>query len=90
MTDSDDPVPVNRDSPKMTTLPDPELSNLQEILETLSSANTLHEKDKLSTFITIEVSYYYTALLHETSLNTNRITLTNCSHYLKQLKIWKI
>lgn len=59
LLDPDDLAPVTRDSPEMTTLPDPDLSKLQEILDILKSAHTLHEKDKLSTFITVEVRLCY-------------------------------
>ncbi|KAI7900067.1 component of IIS longevity pathway SMK-1-domain-containing protein [Cokeromyces recurvatus] len=42
------------DSPENTTLPEPEMSNLKEILKVLSSAYSLFEKDKIATFISIE------------------------------------
>lgn len=55
-TDDDSEVtPPARQSPEMTSLPDPELSNLKEIADIFTAAHTLNEKDKISTFITIEV-----------------------------------
>ncbi|CEP14003.1 hypothetical protein [Parasitella parasitica] len=52
--DSGKATPPTRRSPEMTSLPDPELSNLKEIAEIFAAAHTLSEKDKISTFITIE------------------------------------
>ncbi|KAI8643853.1 component of IIS longevity pathway SMK-1-domain-containing protein [Parasitella parasitica] len=52
--DSGETTPPARRSPEMTSLPDPELSNLKEIAEIFAGARTLSEKDKISTFITIE------------------------------------
>ncbi|EPB86441.1 hypothetical protein HMPREF1544_06803 [Mucor circinelloides 1006PhL] len=52
--DDSEITPPARQSPEMTSLPDPELSNLKEIADIFTAAHTLNEKDKLSTFITIE------------------------------------
>lgn len=54
--DSGDVTPPPRQSPEMTSLPDPELSNLKEIADIFTAAHTLNEKDKISTYITIEVN----------------------------------
>ena len=54
--DDSEITPPARQSPEMTSLPDPELSNLKEIADIFTAAHTLNEKDKLSTFITIEVN----------------------------------
>lgn len=54
--DSGDVTPPPRQSPEMTSLPDPELSNLKEIADIFTGAHTLNEKDKISTYITIEVN----------------------------------
>jgi hypothetical protein len=56
--DNDDLAPIARSSPEIT-LPEPELSNLKDIYTILTSAVTLHEKDKLSAFIVSEVSTFY-------------------------------
>ncbi|GAN11169.1 suppressor of Mek1 [Mucor ambiguus] len=52
--DDSEVTPPARQSPEMTSLPDPELSNLKEIADIFTAAHTLNEKDKISTFITIE------------------------------------
>ncbi|KAL9555421.1 hypothetical protein MBANPS3_002361 [Mucor bainieri] len=52
--DESEVTPPARQSPEMTSLPDPELSNLKEIADIFTAAHTLTEKDKISTFITIE------------------------------------
>lgn len=50
--ESDDLAPKSSEIP----LPEPELSNLKDILELLSNANTMHEKDKISAYILTEVN----------------------------------
>ncbi|CAO3651053.1 unnamed protein product [Mucor fragilis] len=52
--DDSEVTPPARQSPEMTSLPDPELSNLKEIADIFTAAHTLSEKDKISAFITIE------------------------------------
>jgi hypothetical protein len=61
--DSSDVTPPPRQSPEMTSLPDPELSNLKEIADIFTGAHTLNEKDKISTYITIEVNDKYQAYI---------------------------
>ena len=52
-------TPPLNDSQETAALPMPELSNLPEILNILSNAKTLQDKDRLASFIVPEVSCFF-------------------------------
>ena len=56
-------TPPLNDSQETAALPMPELSNLPEILNILSNAKTLQDKDRLASFIVPEVSCFFIFIL---------------------------
>lgn len=54
--DQESTPPYGQDVREPAALPAPELSNLSEIAQVLSNAKTIQEKDRLASFILIEVA----------------------------------